>query len=77
MLNESIATNRRRVRCAIHAVRAFHAMTDADPDTVLRDLLTDLMHLCVRRRDKQSWNFERELEAARRAYEDERVLDKR
>jgi hypothetical protein len=59
-----------RAAWAKSAVCTFQTETGADDEDAVADLLCDLMHLA----DRENWQFDIELERARRHYEAETTL---
>ena len=59
--------NGNRSDLAFYALREFAAQSGTDPENVLRDLLTDLMHWC----DRHGQIFSLELDSATRRYQEE------
>lgn len=66
-------TNRARADRAAKAIATYQKLSGCDDDDALRDLLTDILHLC----DFNLVDFDFELRGARRAHEEEEVCDVR
>ena len=72
-------TNIDRAIWAHKAIERFQALTKADNDDAVCDLLTDLMHFCDFRKRcnvKEFPSFEEELELARKNYQAELKLSR-
>ena len=63
--------NENRAALAMTALSAFQRETGTDDQDAVADLLCDIMHLC----DRKCWDFDADLERARRHYAAETTLD--